>query len=114
MIKNYPKVNNIKKLNDSCVVVDVTFGADCDFFKGHFETTQILPGIGQISFAIKLASEIFNIDEESFTNIPQTKFKKVILPNDNILISLKNINNTISFEYLLNGEQASLGKIKYD
>ena len=89
MIENYPKVISIKKTDDNNAIIDTVFGAECDFFKGHFDNQAILAGIAQIDFTIKLASEIFDIEKDRFAGIPQAKFKKVILPNDNISITLK-------------------------
>jgi 3-hydroxyacyl-[acyl-carrier-protein] dehydratase len=114
MIENHPIIISIKKTDDNNAIINTIFDDECDLFKGHFDNQAILPGIAQIDFTIKLASEIFEIEKDRFTDIPQAKFRKVILPNDNILITLKNANNAISFEYLLNGERASLGKIKYE
>ncbi|API87443.1 hydroxymyristoyl-ACP dehydratase [Francisella uliginis] len=108
------KINNITTLDDHTTLVSAQILKECDFFKGHFQEQPILPGIAQVDFVINLASEIFNIDKSSFGNIPQIKFKKAILPDDNLDIKLSNKNNIVSFEFLLKGQTASLGKIKYE
>ncbi|AEI35607.1 MULTISPECIES: ApeI family dehydratase [Francisella] len=108
------KINNIQNIDDCCVLVSAQVLHECDFFKGHFQEQAILPGIAQVDFVINLASQIFDINKLSFGNIPQVKFKKVILPNDDIEIKITNNNNTITFEISVNNQVASQGKIKYE
>jgi 3-hydroxymyristoyl/3-hydroxydecanoyl-(acyl carrier protein) dehydratase len=113
MINNYPKVLNVTKHSDEQISLDIIVGTECEFFKGHFDDQAVLPGIGQIDFAIKMASEQFGIDMYQFNSIPQAKFKKVVVPNDSLTLYLTKKANVVSFEYRLQEEQVSLGKLKY-
>ena len=113
MINNYPKILNVTKHSDEQISLDIVVEADCEFFKGHFADQAVLPGIGQIDFAIKMVSRYFGIDMYQFNSIPQAKFKKVVVPNDNLTLNLTKKANVISFEYRLEEEQVSLGKLKY-
>ncbi|ASG68890.1 dehydratase [Francisella halioticida] len=113
MIKNYFEIKNIKIDNDHSAVISSYVSKECDFFRGHFDNYPILPGIAQLELIINLANHVFKLDRFSVSEIPQTKFKMAILPDSQITIKLINNNNCISFEILLNNEQASLGKINY-
>ena len=113
MINNYPKINSVNKVSDDKVTIDILVTPECDFFKGHFDDHAVLPGIGQIDFAIKMINEHFGLDSHDMISIPQAKFKKVIVPNDNLELKISKNPKDISFEYLLNGEQVSVGKLKY-
>ncbi len=113
MINNYPKVEEIKQISEDEFVVNLLITPECDFFKGHFENQPVLPGVGQIDFAIKMASECFKISKLEFRNMPQAKFKKVIAANDDLELHLKKKAGTMSFEYRSNDMSMSSGKVKY-
>ena len=114
MINNYPEVTKVTNISDNHIVITMILNADCDFFKGHFDKTPILPGIAQIDIAIKMASKLFDIEKINFKNIPVAKFKKILVPGDIIDLHLTRKVDAISFEYKFDGDTASSGKLKYE
>ena len=73
------------------------------FFKGHFPNMPIVPGVILIEALAQTAGVIvakgFSVDKNQsvlFTTISNAKFRKPVLPNEQILFNVKYINHTRS------------------
>ena len=113
MINNYPEVSKVEEIDGNKIIVSMLIKPECDLFKGHFEKTPVMPGIGQIDIAINMASKYFDIHKDRFNNIPVAKFKRAILPNDFLDLHLIKREGIIDFEYFIDNHQASSGRLKY-
>ena len=112
MINTYPKILS-QQHSDGEVSLLLWIDPQCDYFKGHFDQQPIFPGLGQIDFAIKMASEHFGLAQEGFRNIPQIKFMRVISPDDEVTLILKFANRILQFSYAYGSGLASQGKVQY-
>ena len=80
------------------------------FFKGHFPGQPIVPGVVLIeslaqTAGVVVSKSFINKNERSvlFTSISNAKFRKPVVPNDEILFEVKIINNVKSI-YKFYGE----------
>ena len=76
------------------------FTKDEYFFKGHFPDNPIVPGVIIVeamaqTAGIVVSYKLKDFDEKSvlFMSVNKAKFRKPILPNDNILFEVKFLNS---------------------
>lgn len=67
------------------LVLDVN--PDLFWFKGHFPVQPILPGVAQIDWVMHYAKQYLTAGYQ-FERIVQVKFKKPVLPNTQLRLSL--------------------------
>lgn len=88
------QLKDIEKLK--CATGIKTFGADDDFFKGHFPDQPVVPGVILVETMAQTAAALiaYSISEETFDkivylmNIDNTKFRKPVFPNQKIFIKV--------------------------
>ena len=80
------------------------------FFKGHFPGTPIVPGVILIEALAQTAGIVvsFNLSDQAkrtvlFMSINNAKFRKPVVPNDEIFLEVKIMNRVKSF-YKFYGE----------
>jgi len=73
------------------------------FFKGHFPSMPIVPGVVLIesmaqTAGIVISKKYENYSEKSvlFMSISKAKFRKPVFPNDNIRFSVQFLNSSMS------------------
>ena len=66
----------------------IEVNASSPFFNGHFAGSPVLPGVTQIDWALLLARELFHLPAH-FLRLEVIKFQQIILPGDQIQLSLK-------------------------
>lgn len=76
-----------QELGDNSVVLTLKIDGNITYFKGHFSTFKILPGITQIDWATYYGQEILGVPSE-FKGMEVIKFFKPILPDDIVELSL--------------------------
>ncbi|MGN1282035.1 MAG: hypothetical protein ACI4UM_09085 [Succinivibrio sp.] len=102
-------------ITDECTAsVDMTFTSSFPYFKGHFPTLPLLPGVVQLGLAVEFAKEIFNI--QTCNCFPVIKFVNPVLPDDRLLLklSLNKEKKSVNFDYVIQGNnlKASSGRIR--
>lgn len=86
------------------------------WFKGHFPTQPILPGVAQLDWVMTYAVEL--APGMRFSSIDSVKFQRPIVPESELELNLQwdATRNVLSFSYMLlsaqGGVPASSGKIK--
>ena len=115
------KINEIKNLLphrepflfvDKCEIIEVgikgvgyrKFLPNEFFFKGHFPELPIVPGVILIEALAQTAgivvSQTFDENEEDrsvlFMSVSEAKFRKPVLPNDDISFEVEKLNNVKS------------------
>ncbi|MCG8667974.1 MAG: hypothetical protein MI867_01050 [Pseudomonadales bacterium] len=87
---------------------------ELSYFEGHFDQAKILPGVVQIEWVVKLASERFDIVGE-FKQLEVIKFQHVIVPENTLNLDLSYLvaKNKIIFKYSLGEKPASSGRILF-
>ena len=84
------------------------------YFKGHFPAVGVLPGVVQIAWVIEVARNVFGLSE-GVTGIQALKFQKVILPDENVRLALKYLEDsrTLRFNYRSDRGPCSSGRIQF-
>lgn len=67
--------------------IEITIPPDLSWFKGHFPTQPVLPGVTQINWVIDYAQKLFG-SHLTISSIEVVKFQSPILPNDHLKLTL--------------------------
>jgi len=86
---------------------------DLFWFKGHFPTQPLLPGVVQLDWVVHYCEKLFAI-KPTIEAIDIVKFQMPILPNDNLVLQINWLqeSNKLQFTYTVGNKIASTGKIK--
>lgn len=82
--------------------------------QGHFPEFPLLPGVTQIDWAIYYGKKLLNCPEQ-FAGMEVIKFKQPILPNSEVLLTLKWDQQKEKLYFIYSGQdnqQYSSGRIK--
>ena len=84
------------------------------YFDGHFDEAEILPGVVQVDWAVKLAKLRFPIVGE-FKGLEVIKFQQVIVPESLVELELRfdQSANKLYFGYRLQGKSVSSGRVVF-
>lgn len=97
-----------KKVSKEETVLKMVFLKNSNFFKGHFPDVPILPGVVQLFFAHFFAEDAFSINL-SENQIKKIKFSRVIKPDREVILKLKNNDLSLDFVYTDNESPFSSG-----
>lgn len=88
-------------------------GAELMAFKGHFPEFAVFPGVAQVAIVKELVAQYFT-DLGSIYKIEQLRFQNFVLPNQDVLISLERIEQTVTFKLLnLAQQNVASGRITF-
>ncbi|MDR0535652.1 MAG: AMP-binding protein [Puniceicoccales bacterium] len=99
--------------NPSSVILKFKLDPDLIWFRGHFATHPLLPGVAQLRWAEHFATEMLAPDL-TFSHLVSLKFLKPLVPNDTVRLQL-NLDagaKLLEFSYKCGEETASFGKIR--
>ncbi len=84
------------------------------YFMGHFTGVPILPGVVQIHWAVRLAMQVFAFDLP-FHHMEAVKFKDLILPNQQLVLSLRwhASSGKLAFNFRSETQEHSSGRIYF-
>jgi 3-hydroxymyristoyl/3-hydroxydecanoyl-(acyl carrier protein) dehydratase len=100
---------------DETVELSFFVPKDLDYFDGHFPNAPILAGVVQLHWAVEYAKEHFSFDQRNVQNLEVLKFKAVIVPGQNLQLTLTKKNNEkIAFSYVSNKGQHASGRIVFE
>jgi 3-hydroxymyristoyl/3-hydroxydecanoyl-(acyl carrier protein) dehydratase len=70
------------------------------WFRGHFPTYPILPGVVQLDWAIRYARQAFGFDAATIDTM-RMKFRKPVPPGARLCLGLAqlSVQNSVAFEY---------------
>lgn len=98
-----------------CDELSTSFGVPGDwvFFRGHFASEPLLPGVAQLTAVVLPAARAAWPDLGAVTGIRRVKFKRPILPNDRLSVRLRHDRaaHELWFELSLRGESAAVGTL---
>ncbi|TNF68914.1 MAG: hypothetical protein EP298_05595 [Gammaproteobacteria bacterium] len=94
------------------VLIDFYIPENLVYFKGHFDSCPILPGVAQLDLAIHYACEYFGLQRADISAVDAMKFMKVIKPKTHITLELMIKNEMLIFKYLKDNVAYSSGKIR--
>ncbi len=103
---------DVKLKSEFVADIHFTVHNDLPWFKGHFPSTPILPGLALVFIAVNLCEEIWATRPKSHS-INRLKFNQVLQPGDQAILSLKFNSETekLSFKYTTAEAQISSGDI---
>ncbi|MDH5720275.1 MAG: AMP-binding protein [Spirochaetia bacterium] len=77
-----------RKINGDLLILNLRIPEELLYFKGHFSEVPILPGVVQIDWAISFGKEHFG-SLGVFSRIENLKFQNIILPNQEIKLTIE-------------------------
>ena len=110
----YPDVMTTNR-NDDGVVLTLFVPEALLYFDGHFDQASLLPGVVQIDWAEHFGRHFFDCAGE-FSCLEVIKFKEVISPNQQVMLTLqfKENKNKLLFSYQSDSGACSSGRIVFD
>lgn len=108
-----PTVISQQIIDNYLANIDILLPADLLWFRGHFPTCPILPGVAQINWVMHYANLLFG-PMPVVKSIDVVKFQRPLMPDDKVILLLNwdRANDKLTFKYLVHGEiTASSGKI---
>jgi len=89
-----------KTLSDESAVLTLHIPTDLDYFKGHFDQAPILAGVVQLHWAVEFAQQYLDISAADVMDIQVLKFQEMILPGQNVVLTLtKKSTEKVLFSY---------------
>ncbi len=108
-----PKTRNIQ-CSENKVLITIAVSQDLAVFAGHFPGNPLLPGVVQVEWAWNYAQQFFEIQESAYPGDVQVKFKRPIIPDRDVLLSLLYDvgKKRVSFTYSDHDAMFSQGTLK--
>ncbi len=97
---------------DGSFAAELRFGADGEWFSGHFPGFPVLPGVAQLFFVRRFARRAFPEfpDAASYRRI---KFRRLVRPGETVLLEVRRTGpGAFSFSMSVGGEVASCGTVE--
>lgn len=94
----------------SPVRLELSLPPELDCFRGHFPGCAILPGVIQLDWAIRLASEFLGTSC-TVTRISALKFMRIIRPGANLALLLERTDDGLAFQYRHDEVACSSGRV---
>ena len=103
---------DVRAHSDTEAEIAFTLAPELIFFEGHFPERQILPGVAQAHLAVLIAERLWG-DWPSDANIARLKFRRVLTPNEFVVLKLKRDADIgrVTFSYALDGEVIAQGEV---
>jgi 3-hydroxymyristoyl/3-hydroxydecanoyl-(acyl carrier protein) dehydratase len=103
---------DVRSQTDTEAELHFTLPPELIFFEGHFPSRPILPGVAQAHLAVLIAQKLWG-DWPSDANLARLKFRRVLFPNDKVVLRLKRDAKIgrIGFTYTFGDIDASQGEI---
>lgn len=101
--------------HDNVVEIALNIPKDLHYFKGHFTDAPILAGVVQLHWAVEYANKASSLTGLSVKNVEVLKFQVVIVPGQNLLLTLtQKSNDKILFAYESDKGKHSSGRIVFE
>ena len=85
--------------------------ADLPYFDGHFPGFPILPAVALIDLAGEILKKILNNENLEIAKLKTAKFRKNIVPGDNLSIEVR-FKNDADWELYFKSDEAKVSTIK--
>ncbi|MBF7981379.1 MULTISPECIES: 3-hydroxyacyl-ACP dehydratase FabZ family protein [Rahnella] len=107
-----PEVLSLHKSSDTSLMLELRLSADLFWFRGHFPTYPLLPGVTQVNWVMEYAGEILRLDK-AFSGMEVVKFQRPLLPDETVSLHIDWLKekHRLIFRYVLGETIASSGKI---
>ena len=96
------------------VKLSLRIPAELAYFKGHFDEIAVVPGVGQIQWAVHYAQQYLGLNRE-FSHMDVIKFKELLLPGQLVELSLRYLAHTGKLEFCYRSDSCeySSGRIYF-
>ena len=84
------------------------FYKNSNFFNGHFENFPIVPGVVQLFYVNFFTENMLGI-KLPLTEAKKVKFSNIIPPDEEVILTIKNKENSIEYTYLSDDKIYSSG-----
>ena len=103
-----------QRVDATSAELQLTIPHDLDYFRGHFPTAPIVPGVVQIKWAIELAGRYLAAGG-TFVGMDALKFQHVMLPGISVTLSLRwaASDGRLHFAYQNDGARYGSGRIRF-
>lgn len=110
-----PAVRSVDHPAPGSVALDLALPPGHGAFAGHFPEQPILPGVVQLDWALRFAGVYLDLEQPAARDF-QVKFRRTIGPGRTVslLLTLNRVKRHLAFEYRLDREAASSGKIRLE
>ncbi|MBU9814369.1 hydroxymyristoyl-ACP dehydratase [Rahnella sp. C60] len=107
-----PDMLHRQRASDTSLLLTLRLPADLFWFKGHFPSSPILPGVTQVNWVMGYAEELLSLDK-AFSGMEVVKFQRPLLPEEivNLQIDWLKEKQRLVFRYSVGQAIASSGKI---
>jgi len=100
------------------IILSLYIDEELEAFKGHFDSTPIVPGVCQIHWVLHFSQEHFEELDVYYLpgcveRLEKIKFQHVIQPEMEIELRLKLVKNAIMFSFVSDRKHSS-GKIVFE
>lgn len=88
-------IDEVEIVSETVAKGKVILNDDCWFFKGHFPNNPVMPGVLQVEAAAQVGAVALLSKEENrgktgyFTGIDKVRFRKMMLPGDELNITVE-------------------------
>ncbi len=102
-----------ERRDGAIIELDLCPAADLFQFRGHFPEKSILPGVGQLDWAVRFAKDRFSLTQE-IAEISRLKFRAILTPDVRVTLQLdfQEDKNRIVFQYFSADKIFSSGILK--
>lgn len=106
-----PELRNRQPLPDG-VRLHLAIPPALVWFRGHFPSRPVLPGVAQISWAVFYSREHFGFEHDP-VSIDRVKFLDTVPLDKDLLLDLHREENRVSWQFLANDAPLSRGRLNF-
>lgn len=109
-----PEIISVHDGGNGNVLIDLRVPPELPHFSGHFPDLPILPGVVQIDWAFRLASQHLS-PQGKFTRLDNLKLHIPVQPGAHLQLALvmESAGKTINFTYTLQQRKCSSGQFVF-
>lgn len=106
-----PELRNRQPLPDGVRLL-LAVPADSVWFRGHFPSRPVLPGVAQIAWAVFYSREQFGFSSDP-VSIDRVKFLETVPLDKALLLELHRQDNRVSWTFLADDVLLSRGRLNF-
>lgn len=107
-----PEILTQQRISDTSLMLELRLSASLFWFKGHFPSSPILPGVTQVNWVMVYAEKHLGLNK-AFSGMEVIKFQRPLLPEERVCLQIDWLQekHRLVFRYSCGDVIASSGKI---